>query len=170
VLWRKHAPEKYKLGRSISAWAFSSAEKWSTAHARGIITDAQINGAKPVFAAMRVFHAWIGDQDRKLDHVAFDLNSSDAEAGVAFYDHAEGMSYAWRNPDEPVSVLPASQLDFGLLEVIAYAVDQIAMMQEAEIRRLVGRIPDLYLPEPHRAIILANLLARRQKLRVAFGV
>src|SRR5208282_4303726 len=99
VLWAKDIGTTYKVGRSISCWAFPQGEKWSEADKKGLISMAQKQSVSEVVAAMRVFHAWIGDGDRKPDHVFVDLDSPPSHLNIAFFDHGNSMSSAWPGPN-----------------------------------------------------------------------
>jgi hypothetical protein len=126
VLWGNGAPDQYKRGRSISAWAFPGSEKWSVAESRGLITATQTEGEKATFAAMRVFHTWIGDSDRRLDHVHFDLNSPDTEAIAAFYDHGHSMSLHWQGPNDQINPSPICLPNSDLRDVMGETATHIA--------------------------------------------
>lgn len=170
VLWGASAPGQYKLGRSISAWAFHQSMKWNEAAKRNLISGQQASGALPTFSAMRVFHTWIGDGDRKLDHVNFNLDSPDEEGQTGFYDHGHSMSYSWKGPTSPVALLGPGLPGADHADVMAETADRICALPEGEIARLVNRLPMFYLPQPFRANILGNLLARRTGLRAVLGV
>ncbi len=68
VLWSDGLGHPYMRGRSISAWCFPQSMKWDYAQSTGILTPELIVSASDVSSAMRVFHSWISDTDRKSDH------------------------------------------------------------------------------------------------------
>jgi hypothetical protein len=76
ILWGRDM-HHYVRGRSISAWAFPRAAKWDDANRLRLLTRELIESAGPVVSAMRVFHTWISDTDRKSDHTQVDLDSID---------------------------------------------------------------------------------------------
>ena len=98
VLWRADAPTTYKRGRSISAWAFPQSIKWDEAIKRGIISAELRESAGPLVSAMRVFHTWIADCDRKSDHVQVNVDSPPKQLEFAFIDHGHSLSYIWKGP------------------------------------------------------------------------
>jgi hypothetical protein len=75
LLWSEGLGPKYAVGRAISCWAFPQAKKWSEASAQGLLTPALKLTASADISCMRVFHSWIGDTDRKPDHIIVDLDS-----------------------------------------------------------------------------------------------
>jgi hypothetical protein len=169
LLWPKDAPSIYRVGRSISAWAFPRSEKWDLAINQGLISPRQIEGAAAVHSAMRVFHTWIADTDRRQDHAHFDLSSPAHEARSAFYDHSNSLSFSWAHPNCPIDVVPSYMPGDTHAETLAATARAIATLDEDEIARLVHRIPRFYLPEPRRTNIVRNLLDRRIALRVLFN-
>jgi hypothetical protein len=168
ILWGKDMGH-YVRGRSISAWAFPRAAKWDEAHRLGLLTPELIASAGPVVSAMRVFHTWISDTDRKSDHTQVDLDSADV-LGVSFIDHAFSMSYQWKQPDAQIGAcpryMPAPEDQGTMLQV----VELISRIPDVEIERIVNRIPAGYLPPAERQHILDNLKGRRGKLRTILGL
>ena len=169
LLWSRDAPHIYRVGRSISAWAFPQSEKWDTAMIQGLISPNQMEGAAAVHSAMRVFHTWIADTDRRQDHVHFDLSSPPNEAHTAFIDHSNSLSFSWGEVNCPVNLVAPYMPGDTHAETLAATAHIIAAIDEKEITRLVDRIPQFYLPEPQRTNIIRNLLDRRIPLRVIFG-
>jgi hypothetical protein len=165
VLYRDGLGAPYLCGRSISCWAFPQAEKWNEADKKGLLTPAGKASTAELISAMRVFHSWIGDADRKADHIVVDLDSPPNHLRIAFIDHGNSMSHGWRAADVP----PVLQADYmpGVPEVrdlMRETAAYIAAIPDAEIERLVTRIPVAYLPDPQRTLILQNLLTRKAKL------
>lgn len=171
ILWPHEAPSTYLIGRSISCWAFPQAMKWDEADGKGLITPAAKASVAPLIAAGRVFHSWIGDQDRKGSHIILDLDSPDGHANIAFIDHGHSMSLYWKGPDANTPACPKYLADVpDCDEAVIETADHIASINESEIRRVVDRIPALYLPDAERAHIVQNLLARKGNLRSILGV
>jgi hypothetical protein len=83
VLWPKDAPGKFPRGRAISAWAYRQSLKWNEAQAQGIISEDLKNSAGPLVSAMRVFHTWISDTDRKSEHTQVNVDSEEGALDVA---------------------------------------------------------------------------------------
>ncbi len=168
ILWGKDMSH-YVRGRSISAWAFPQAKKWDEAARLGLLTPKLIASASPIVSAMRVFHTWISDTDRKSDHTQVDLDSAEV-LGVAFIDHAFSMSHQWKQPDAPIGAcpqyMPASEHRGTMLEV----AELISKFPDTEIERIVNRIPAGYLLPTERQHILGNLKQRRGKLPVIVGL
>jgi hypothetical protein len=168
ILWGKDMSH-YVRGRSISAWAFPRANKWDDAMRLGLLTPELIASAGPVVSAMRVFHTWISDTDRKSDHTQVDLDSADV-LGVAFIDHAFSMSHQWKQPDAQIDAcppyMPAPEHRGTTLQV----AELISQFPDTEIERIVNRIPAGYLVPIERQHILDNLKGRRGKLRAILGL
>jgi hypothetical protein len=170
ILWDRgdvHAANRYL---SISAWAFKNAMKWDAAQGKGFISDASRASAGEAVSAMRVFHTWISDSDRKSDHTQVDVDSPDGQLGVAFIDHAYSMSYGWKIPNAVAGPCPAYMPAPELRDVMANTADLIAALPESEISRIINRVPVSYLPDGSRAHILANLLFRRRNLRTILTI
>jgi hypothetical protein len=171
VLWPKDIQTTYRVGRSISCWAFPQGDKWNVADGKGLISAAQKQSVAGDVAAMRVFHAWIGDTDRKPDHVFIDTDSPPDHLNIAFFDHGHSMSHAWKGDNANCGVC-GHYLD-GVPEdretMIAVA-EHIATMADGEIQGLVDRIPTQYLPTKPRGHIIQNLLARKGNLRRLIGI
>jgi hypothetical protein len=149
VLWPEGIPVQYPLGRSISSWAFSSAMKWSEADRLGLITPQAKASVAPVFAMMRVFHTWIGDTDRKGDHIIIDLDSPPGDLGVAFIDHGHSLSLNWGAWNAPAVPVPHYLADVPPdNQAMIDAAEYISTIQESEVSQFVKEIPAAYLPEP----------------------
>lgn len=170
ILWAKEMPGKYVRGRAISAWAFKQAMKWDHAAAKGLISIAAKDSVSPVASKMRVFHTWISDTDRKSDHTQVDAEYAGGELGVAFIDHAYSMSWVWKSPNHASGPCPPYMPAPEQRDVMVTACDEIAALAEGDVRRLVDRIPQTYLPDPHKGNILSNLLARKGNLRAILGI
>lgn len=164
VLWSDGTPNQYKRGRAISLWAFRQSMKWDEANNSGLITDQMRVSAGPAVSAMRVFHTWISDTDRKSDHTQINVDSSNGQLGVAFIDHAFSMSHVWQAPCAPTGACPNYMPAPEMADVMRETAQRIAAFPDDEILRLVNRIPVTYLPEPHRGVIMPNLLSRKADL------
>ncbi len=168
VLWDRGEAEQNRY-LSISAFAFPQCLKWDTAAGSGLITSALGASATHAVSAMRVFHTWISDSDRKSDHTLVD-GTSEEELGLAFIDHAFSMSMVWKMVDAPDGACPpymAVPVDDAIM---AAEADRIAAFPTEEITRLVSRVPDCFLPQAKREITLSNLLSRRSQLRNILGI
>jgi hypothetical protein len=169
VLWAKDIAAHYARGRSISAWAFPQAKKWDEAQRLGFLTPALVTSAGPVVSGMRVFHTWISDTDCKSDHTQVDLDSGNL-LGIAFIDHAFSMSQQWKQPNAQVGAcpayMPAPEDRATMIEVAA----RISSFPDADVQRILNRIPSGYLPQLERDHILSNLQARKGNLRAVLGL
>jgi hypothetical protein len=149
---------------SISAWAFRQALKWDTAVAMGLVSDAAKHAVAPAVSAMRVFHAWIGDTDRRSDHIYLDADSPDDAMRIAFIDHAYSMSFVWQTPDH-VGGCGSVYMPMPLMAAaVTEAIDTISNFSDDRIRTIVNRVPSYYLPDYDKRNIIGNLLKRREKL------
>jgi hypothetical protein len=170
VLWSEDAPNVYRRGRSISAWAFPQSGKWDEANNRGLLTATLRESAAPIISAMRVFHTWIADTDRKSDHTQVNYESPPASLEIAFIDHGHSLSYVWKSENHPTPpqapYMPTPEHRDVMIETAEYIAD----IADAELSRLVNRIGLPYLPEPQKAHILRNLLARKGNLRAILGI
>lgn len=169
ILWGKDMGHHYIRGRSISGWAFLQAGKWDDAARLGLLTSELITSASPVVSAMRVFHTWISDTDRKSDHTQVDLDSAEV-LGVAFIDHAFSMSFQWKQPGAPIGACPAYMPAPEDRGTMVHTADLISQISDAEIERIVNRIPAGYLPPVERQHVLDNLKGRRGNLGALLGL
>ena len=140
VLWGADAPAAYKRGRSISAWAFQQSMKWDEANNKGIITPTLRESAGPLVSAMRVFHTWIADTDRKSDHVQVNVDSPPTSLEIAFIDHGHSLSYVWKSANHPTpaqaAYMPAPEHRDVMIETAEY----IASIADDDVSRVVNRI------------------------------
>jgi hypothetical protein len=159
-------PSQFKRGRSISAWAFRRPLDWN----RDLVTDQMCESARATFSAMRVFHAWISDGDRGPHNSLVNKDSLEGKLELAFVDHDNGMSYVWDGENLPLDPSHEYMPVRRMPDVMAQTADQIKDLPDQEVRRLVGRIPEPYLPEPKRRYVLNNLLSRKAQLRAMLGL
>jgi hypothetical protein len=165
VLWRDGAPEKFRRGRSISARTFDQSLNWTVADARSLITPAQKMNSGPIFSAMRVFFIWIGDLDRNLCQVRYDLENRSASPSIAFIDHSNSLSYFWGSDNCDTPLLPSISPMPDHREVMGAVADAINELPDDQVRDLISRIGEPYLPELPKSHILSNLLTHKKKLR-----
>lgn len=171
VLSGRDAPGVYKTGRAISSWAFPDAMKWSEADPRGLISPASKISVSATISMGRVFHTWIGDTDRKSEHVIVDMDSPANDARIAFIDHGNSLGHTFVSSGVPMTACGNYITDVPEdREAMAEAADAIAQISDSAISQVVHRIPVLYLPDSRRTLILANLLARKGNLRQPFGL
>jgi hypothetical protein len=165
VLWPEGAPDRYRRGRSISAWAFDESATWKTADELGLISAAQKEAARPIISAMRAFHIWIGDLDRDTSQIRVNLSPGDREQPLSFFDHSFSMSYLWNSADSEIYVQKTYFALPDLREVMIATADRIAQLPDDQIESIVMRVNELYLPDLTKGHILSNLLGRKAKLR-----
>jgi hypothetical protein len=170
VLYRPGMPRDYRTGRAISAKAFPFTSTWLSLRGRGLLTDEYKAGARAAVSAMAAFHAWISQEDWLIEKTLVDWDDLAARQGrtppaLAFVDHAFAFDHVWK--DDCDASAPRQRLTDAALDrhALALTIDQIAEIPDDEIMRLVGRIPEFYLPDAAvRARIAANLLLRRDHL------
>jgi hypothetical protein len=164
VLWPEGAPDQYKRGRSISAWAFEQSQTWKTADEFGLLSTTQKEEARPTISAMRAFHIWIGDVDSNTSQIRINLEPGEGDQWLSFFDHSHSMSFTWNSEDTKTptrTYLPLPDLH----DVILETVDRIAALPQSQIEDIVTRIQEPYLPDLQRGYILSNLLRRRTRMR-----
>jgi hypothetical protein len=170
ALWPLGMPSEYVVGRSISIKAFPQLDNWDGAMRDGLISDELKASARAAVSAMRAFHSWISDTDRKSDHVIVSLQSKTPPLALAFIDHANSMSHVWKSTNHPAGPCPL-YVPVPLDDVILRTtVERIATFPDAEITRLVNRVPSGYLPDAERTNIIANLLLRKGALKGILGL
>lgn len=166
LLWNEGMPAQFKRGRSISAWAFGHPLDWDKAP----ITEPMCESARPLFSAIRVFHAWISDGDRGPHNSLVNQDSLAGELELAFVDHDNGMSYVWDTENSPLGPSHEYMPVRRMQEVMVQTADRIAALPDQEVQWVVERIPGPYLPEPKRKYVLSNLLSRKGRLRAMLGL
>jgi hypothetical protein len=169
VLWDRgegHLDNRYL---SISAHAFPQCAKWDFAMNLGILTAELLQSASRTVSAMRAFHTWISDTDRKSDHTYVDLASTH-ELGMAFIDHAFSLSYVWKRDDHAAGPCLGYMPTPEIVGVVGEAADRIAELPVDRITDIVNRVPAPYLQDDARKHILSNLLSRKQQLRAILAI
>lgn len=170
VLWdRGDGPDVHRHS-SISAWAFPNAMKWNLAEKKGLISAASLASAGSVASATRVFHTWISDTDRKLDHIQIDLDSPDDQLGMAFIDHAYSMSYVWKRSNWTAGASKIYKPIPEIRDVMIQMSDKIAVLSTNDISRIINRIPSEYLPSNAAEHIISNLVSRKGQLPTLLSI
>lgn len=91
--------------------------------------------------------------------------------GIAYIDYAHSLSFGWGDGPAPsVSAIvppfpPAVTPDN---DVIAETIGAIEAFTDQQIREVVDRMPESFLPSARRAVINEGLRRRREELRAAF--
>jgi hypothetical protein len=168
ILWYPDAVE-FPTGRCISAWAFAQSDSWDSANSKGVLTKVLIDSAGPPVSAMRVFHTWISDIDRKSEHTQVDLQSH-AELSIAFIDHAFSLSQVWQKENASVGACPAYMPAPEIKDVMIEMADRIAGLDDEKVKEAIARIPSIYLPDLPRKLIISNLLSRKGNLRILLSL
>jgi len=170
ILWDRGDGQGVNRYLAISAWAFQQCASWDAACSKGTVSESDKASISEPCSAMRVFHTWIGDCDRKTEHVQVDEDSPDGDLAIAFIDHAYSMSQQWKGPDAAIQPSPHYMPLPEEREAMLQAVERIEVLSDEEIKRIVERIPETYLPAAEKGHIIANLISRKAKLRQILGL
>jgi hypothetical protein len=170
ILWDRGDGHAANRHLAISAWAYTQCVNWDAACSKGAISDSDKASTSETCSAMRVFHTWIGDCDRKTEHVQVDESSPDGELSIAFIDHAFSMSYQWKAPDAAIQPSPHYMPLQEHREAMLEAIQRIEALSDDEIKRIVERIPATYLPAHEKGNIITNLISRKTKLCEVLGL
>jgi hypothetical protein len=115
---------------------------------------------------------WVGNTDRDNGRNAlFGLDAdAPAEGGFVFLDSANSLNMGdrwngdgWKNIDvPPMPVLLQHAVDRALL---IQAIERVEARSDAVIDEIVHRIPDDYMSQDHRTVVVAGLRGRRALVR-----
>jgi hypothetical protein len=115
---------------------------------------------------------WIGQTDRNNDRNAiFGVNPMNrSESGFVFLDHAFTLNNGNRwagNGWETIEMvpLPAAFRDSLEKNLALDACDRIGAFAESEIAAIVNRIPEEFMCEAHRNVVVTGLNGRKGRLR-----
>lgn len=159
--------------------------QWSWQQAKQLIVLAQDDRAtKIVMSALSVdpakafaLDAWVGQPDHN-DHphnIVFGyIPSSTPDGRFVFLDYAWSLGYhtkgrfnwdngGWQATDCPP--FPPHMIRFLDKQVLKETVELIEQMDDANVKEVVERIPDHFLPDNQRRMILTGLLGRRTLVR-----
>jgi hypothetical protein len=156
---------------SISAPAFYEFEPWNSPLSKSLTSKGScLQSVSAAFAAGRVFHTWIADQDRKDEHVLLDLRARPEAMGLAFIDHAMSLSHSWKTAvtarwDICDSYLPGVPPN---VTALGQTVGLIQSCSDRLIKEICNRVPVDFLPDDRRDIIVAQLIQRRGELEQHF--
>jgi len=157
---------------AISALAFRQPLTWDQAGA--MLTAKFRENALAVMAAGWVFHTWIADTDHGGNggNVLIDAESNEDSPGIAFIDHAFSMSYNWNQQAAHCVPLPGYYAPIGSMpaDAIADVVRKVQGVDTQTLRRLIDRVPRVYLPETRAKVIEECLHRRQTELVSAFGL
>lgn len=120
-----------------------------------------------------VLDTWLQNQDRNNNRNILFLGWEDRPGlTVAFIDFAFAMNKnrnwedgGWQNVSLPD--LPDRLQDAADPDRIEEALDALEGMETEEIRELAERIPDDYMSDDHRGVILEGLIGRQNQIRPA---
>jgi hypothetical protein len=168
ILWDRQSAGDPNRERyvAISAWAFTPALSWDEG-SKNLSEDSR-KQASVVVSAMLPFETWISAQDRKSDHLLIKVVGGRLE--VAFIDYAFSLSQSWPGIDANVGQSPSYVPVVRDNAAIGAVSDRILNFGNDKIKTIIERIPNEYLPQSRREIIIANLLSRRNKIKRIMGL
>ena len=160
ILWDRGESCPWERYTCISAFAFENITAFDKVPSN-ILQQCKDDISKK-FSAMLPFEIWIGADDRKLDHVLVgDITENTLQ--LAFIDYAYSLSYFFRRQqdDRILRIHVPYQINRStILEVI----EKITLLNGNDIAIIVNRIPEQYLNNDKKSLILDNLNFRREIL------
>lgn len=155
---------------SVSAPPFLIAHRWDVIRANRAIMKAVQACAAPAMSAMVAFDTWLECEDHK-NHPGNLLVTATAGAtptvNLAWIDYAASLTNTWRASSGNSSF--AAPMYDPTLKADAAAmretIDAIEAVPDATIQRIVARIPDVFLRQQDKHLIMIGLRHRRDNLR-----
>ena len=167
ILSREGAAKGLPPVVAISYEALGQQRRWSEIEPQ--MTAEQQLQQKQILTAMRIFHAWINDQD----HNSRDANAAAERDGTgvvraSYFDHSNGLTMGWPFPAPPGArdwgAWPGdfANPDHAAAMEILSRIEHFAL---EEIRRIIQRLPDGCLSTSTRDALVTGLDGRRRDLR-----
>ncbi len=168
TLWDRGASSGQPQFVAVSAWAYEGVLQWGQVDAT--LTYDQRLALLPAASAMVPFEAWIGAQDRQNPGNMLVAADANGDVKGAWIDYSFSLNHSWNGNHQPnCQIVPMyPMVGSPVAGVVADVVNGISGLQDAEIGKIVNRIPSDYLPRSIADTILKNLLDRRATLRSIF--
>jgi hypothetical protein len=170
-IWRSGPKDRGGLF-ALSLMGFDQPMDWNVAVERRLVNEAICKSVAPAISACDVFHTWIGDLDRKSEHVQIDLDAADSNMGISVIDHAYAMTHIWRSDQKHPLHLCETKLA-GVDKnraAIHYIVGKIERCRNDSIKDICARVPGEFLSDAQREAIVSNLITRRDEIGDYFEV
>jgi hypothetical protein len=155
---------------SVSAPPFLIVYRWDVIKRNRAVLNAVRAYAAPAMSAMVAFDTWLECEDHK-DHPGNLLVTTTAGAtpkvNLAWIDYAASLTKTWRGNGCDSSFAapmydPALRADAATMRETIDAIEAVA---DATIERIVARIPDIFLRQQDKHVIMIGLRRRRDNLR-----
>lgn len=152
----------------VVAWAFQPV--WPLAQGVATLTPDEKAAIAPAMSAMIPFDYWVGDTDRKGDHVVITSPHGGKPAAIGCIDYSNSLSFAWDAHDHASTGSAWHRNGWGLNlpldhEAFEQSLELIENFDVNQIEDIVGYIPTDYLPAVRRDLVVQNLVSRRSRLR-----
>jgi hypothetical protein len=174
VLWdRRGATSEQERYVAISALPFAPAVPWRSVLRAPELLARLLPRLGRAASAMAVFDSWLGNADRvNAGNVVLRETSADRESTlqVAYIDFANALSRAWLPYQTWSTVLPLRCYPEGGavdLSAMSDLLERIERLDRNVIADIVARIPEGFLSDACRAVIVKGLLHRQTRLRMA---
>jgi hypothetical protein len=163
-----NTPQNQERYVGLIAWAFEPAHSWE--EAAQVMTQPELEKCAADVSAVLPFEAWIAAQDRGGKHLLVSLPNTGDTPQTSNIDYAFSMLDSWGNdPKHPAVGKPNWSAPVTIDQTaIKEVVERIEQFSSTEIEQIVGRVPEEFLPADKKAIIIANLLNRQQKIRPVY--
>jgi hypothetical protein len=171
---RTNVPAGQARHHCVSAPPFPTLHRWDVTRANRSIMGAIRACAAPAMSAMVAFDTWLECEDHK-NHPGNLLVTTGAgatpEIHLAWIDYAASLTNAWRVRGCESSYAapmydPAVEADIATM---SETIDAIRAIPDDTIQRIVARIPDTFLSQNDRYLIVRGLRYRRDHLRSILG-
>lgn len=165
---------------SVSAPPFAQVMTWGDIMRDPALVATIVPLAVGAMSAMLAFDTWVQCEDHANNHHGNLLLTTAASpvltAWFAFIDYSFSMTHRWRTAASGGSghslpwvapiYCPAVAPNVA---VIREAVDAIEQVSDVTIQQIVGRVPDPFLSQADKSIIIDGLTYRRNHLRGFLG-
>jgi len=157
---------------SISCLAFVPAFTWAQIQSNPGLAQRLAYGISKAASAMVVFDTWVGNTDR-ANATNLLAQEDDKEVPpiirVAYIDYANSLSHGWMGTNRawekhmlpscyPSDVVPN-------MDAMQEMVSRIEGLHDDAITQIVNRVPNEFLEQERRDVILQGLFHRRSALR-----
>jgi len=181
TLWeRRNAPAGEPRYHSVSAPPFAQVLTWANVMMDPALAAIIQPLALPMMSGMMAFDTWLQCEDH-VNHPGNLLLTVPAAAPInaafAFIDYSFSMTHRWRTP---IAGGPGFTQTWAAplymaghapdLAVVREAADAIQQVSDLTIQQIVTRVPDPFLAQGDKALIIDGLIHRRHHLRAYLGV
>jgi hypothetical protein len=157
---------------ALSLIPFLTAHKWATIKAAPPFEAQLKQELREAASVLVVFDTWLGNTDRANDgNLLVSKAAADGSpTQFAYIDYSFSMSYPWQQHGfDKITACPMFPTDTKDADIAAMdaAISRVVTLAPDTVREIVTRIPNDFLPDATKILIIDGLLHRRTRLRPA---